>query len=259
MTNQFITRKPEYLNKFSLFNDKTSLNVILDLIKKIPKNKIKICDAMCGTGNVGLFLHKKVQDKIDELVFTDGSKKMLDSFDTKFKKVIALSDSLPFKDNLFDVLICRYGLNNIKVELYPKIMKEYLRVIKAEGVVVIQDHFPRNEKEKKGINRSEEIFAELEKRGDKPFIPSLDEFEQMVKSSGGTVIHKETIKCKFDIFDRIKTKKMEIKDIGSIIEPLEAIGFIEEKTETSVIVSFPLTTIMVKNNQEHLIQLAKRI
>lgn len=106
----------------------------LSLIKYIKKED-KILEIGCGSGRDLLFLKSKGFD----IKGIDISKEALNKLKDKAKKAnlkvdVEYSDieSLPFKDNSFDVV---YSINTLHFVNIPKAIEEIHRVIKKQGIV----------------------------------------------------------------------------------------------------------------------------
>ena len=106
------------------------------------KKKIDtILDVACGTGDMCEYWDKfsKNKDiKIEKIVGADPSEGMLNQ--AKEKKlnaqfVKAEAKDLPFKDNSVDILSISYGLRNVVDR--EEGLKEFFRVLKPEGILVI--------------------------------------------------------------------------------------------------------------------------
>ena len=104
------------------------------LFKKYSKNKdIKILDAGCGTGLVGIELKKNGYTNIDG---ADLSKKLLDLIPSDlYKKLeqIDLNKTLNKKNNIYDAALCvgTFTFGHVK----PQALDELIRVIKNKGLI----------------------------------------------------------------------------------------------------------------------------
>jgi len=97
-------------------------------------------DSMAGTGIVG----RRMQELFGKLNVTyhDKSKKMLLSDKHKgHQRIMADATALSIADDSFDIIFCHAGLNNVNCGDYLKIFKEYIRVLRNNGVIIFQDHF----------------------------------------------------------------------------------------------------------------------
>jgi ubiquinone/menaquinone biosynthesis C-methylase UbiE len=109
-----------------------------------------VLDVGCGVGSTACYIAKRYGCKV---VGIDISYKMLDwaKKRTKREKVekqvelmVADAQSLPFKDNIFDSVICESVTSF--VEDKPKAVREYIRVTKPEGCVGLNEGTWLNEK-----------------------------------------------------------------------------------------------------------------
>ena len=104
------------------------------IFKKYSKNKdIKILDAGCGTGLVGIELRKNGYTNIDG---ADLSKKLLDLIPSDlYKKLeqIDLNKTLDKKSNIYDAVLCvgTFTFGHVK----PQALDELIRVIKNKGLI----------------------------------------------------------------------------------------------------------------------------
>jgi len=104
------------------------------ILKKYAFNKnFKILDAGCGTGLVGIELKKYGYSDIEGVDF---SQSMLDLVPQGiYKKIekIDLNQSLKFKDNMYDVLMCvgTFTYGHVK----PRALDELVRITKSRGLI----------------------------------------------------------------------------------------------------------------------------
>ena len=106
----------------------------VSILKKYAFNKkLKILDAGCGTGLVGIELNKYGFSNIEGVDF---SQSMLDLVPQGiYKKIekIDLNKPLKFKDNMYDVLMCvgTFTYGHVK----PKALDELIRITKNRGLI----------------------------------------------------------------------------------------------------------------------------
>mgnify|MGYP001447967255 CR=1 FL=1 len=106
----------------------------VNLFIKFAKNKkMKILDAGCGTGLVGVELIKK---GFTNTIGVDFSKSMLKLIPKKIYKSIELIDlnkKLYFKNNSFDAVICvgTFTYGHVKANA----LDEFIRIIKKNGII----------------------------------------------------------------------------------------------------------------------------
>lgn len=106
-------------------------------IEKIGKNHhLKVLDVACGTGDMILQWQKQLS--ASEFVGIDPSRAMLEVAQKKLPQcsfIQAQAQELPMPDESIDVLSIAYGLRNVCE--YPLALKEFYRVLKKGGVLLI--------------------------------------------------------------------------------------------------------------------------
>lgn len=97
--------------------------------------KITILDAGCGSGLLSLMM-----EKIGQVTGIDISKEAIALTKKRgLKKVYKSSiETIPFKDNSFDVIVCIDVLYHQKVESDIKALKEFRRLLKPGGIVIVR-------------------------------------------------------------------------------------------------------------------------
>ena len=104
------------------------------VLKKYAQNKdIKILDAGCGTGLVGVELKKYGFSNIDGV---DLSKKLLNLIPKGcYKKIeqVDLNQPLKTKNNIYDVVMCvgTFTFGHVK----PPALDEFIRIVKNKGLI----------------------------------------------------------------------------------------------------------------------------
>ena len=131
----------QVFNKYDLMNDFMSMGVHRYWKKSLiymmnPKDKRKLIDVACGTGDVGkLFLDST--NKEAEITCVDPNKGMISQGKQKLsnyknvKWVISPAEKLPIADNSFDYYTISFGLRNTKN--LNKALSEAHRVLKPGG------------------------------------------------------------------------------------------------------------------------------
>ena len=106
----------------------------VEVFKRYAINKnIKIFDAGCGTGLVGIELKKFGYSNIDG---ADLSQKLLDlvpkNYYTKLNQ-IDLNKKLEIKDNVYDAIMCvgTFTFGHVK----PNALDEFVRIIRSKGLI----------------------------------------------------------------------------------------------------------------------------
>ena len=106
----------------------------VDVFKKYAKNKnIRIYDAGCGTGLVGVELKKFGYNYFDG---ADLSQKLLDLVPKKLYQNLSkvdLNKSIEIKDNTYDAVMCvgTFTFGHVK----PHALDEFVRIVKNNGLI----------------------------------------------------------------------------------------------------------------------------
>ena len=183
---QFAKRSQAY-SKSSALSNEYNLKLIIELTA--PSGTDRLLDVATGTG----FLAFEFADHVSEVIGIDFTEEMLaiakeHKTDTNIKNISFESadvESLPFDDNCFDLVSCRFALHHF---LHPeKAISEMTRVLKHGGKLVLSD-----------ITSSEDITKseyqnEMETIRDpshvKHYRPS--EITQMLNDRGFDILHFE--------------------------------------------------------------------
>ncbi len=109
----------------------------LEIIKSTLLGCKNILDVGCGAGFPSVFLGKSFR-----VVGIDFSKKMLDiasrrakEYDSRVSYIRADAHTLPFKEDSFDGVFCKFALWPLKD--FKKAIKEMIRVLRPGGSIVI--------------------------------------------------------------------------------------------------------------------------
>lgn len=101
------------------------------------KSGEKILEAGCGTGNLAI----KIKEKGGDVIGLDNCKEALEIYKKKdpgAKTILAdLTEKLPFPDNYFDKIACNHTLYAISREKQLATLREFYRVLKPRGKVVL--------------------------------------------------------------------------------------------------------------------------
>lgn len=192
--SQFEVRQPQYLETYSPFTDPESFKPIASLVKNHLKQRdpssVRCLDSMAGTGLVGRNMQKLFPGI--NVVFQDASEKMLDSdvFKDTDQRILSNATALSFVDKSFDIVFCRAGLNNVRQEDYPKILREQLRVLNDDGMLVLMDHFAYTEEEARVINEIETMVKKMEGIIDEVHVPTMQKLLEIIKGAGGGEINQ---------------------------------------------------------------------
>jgi len=248
--DQFSIRTPEYLETFKPFRDPTSINQFVKVVQDYAQKKgafLDCLDSMAGTGIVG----HKIKEKFEKfhIVYQDKSKKMLSSnfYRKEDERILSDSTSLDIADKSFDIVFCRVGLNNICKSDYPKALKEYIRVLRNEGVGILQDHFAHTEEAKKVINQIETEISNIEGRSDKTYVPTARELGKLIQKARGKVLSEQSFEINFSIKDRFKSKGIDWPNLSKIRKLLKEQNSIRyEETKDDLVLVYPIITIAFK-------------
>jgi ubiquinone/menaquinone biosynthesis C-methylase UbiE len=107
----------------------------LDLLDKIIPDKRKILDIGCGTGHIAQMLKKNWCAGVD---ISPKSIEVAKQF-YKTVEVCDITKRIPFKDNMFDVVLALSILHHT-FDYIPQVVREVKRVLKPNGEFIIIDH-----------------------------------------------------------------------------------------------------------------------
>lgn len=155
-----------------------------------------ILDAGGGTGNVAL----QILERGGSVILLDNSEEAINYFLKKVKagKVIRrdLRSSLPFADTSFDKIVCNNTLYIIEPIFYDAITKEFWRILKKGGMIVLSNpikgaspykillaHFKMVTKKNNTLFLIKELFVKL-----KYFILLLY-YNNSIKNKSGNKYH----------------------------------------------------------------------
>lgn len=152
----------------------------------ILNNSSIILDVMSGTWKIWNLFREYLNDCWiqPKVIFSDKSDKMLDNIrssrrSSEVLKVDVLNMN-GLESSTIDVVTCRYGFNNLAQNDWSKALDEVMRVLKPNGLFIIQDHFVPWEKFTSYVNLFEVFIARLEWRNDCPYIFSTEEFQKLL-------------------------------------------------------------------------------
>lgn len=111
-------------------------------------NKMEVLDAMCGPGRLGREL---LQLGAKSVTFHDGHGMMLNhaqkeatsilNAGQEIQGVLSQVDNMPIPDNSFDLVVCHNSTHQLSdVERLSDTMREFLRVTKPGGIILIADY-----------------------------------------------------------------------------------------------------------------------
>jgi len=152
-----------------------NLNLVRIQKKYLKNNYGKILDFGCGSGENSMFLSRCGY----KVVSLDASKQALKIVRRKNKKIknklkiflFTNSNKLPFKDNFFDYIIClsMISLLGSKKNII-KLIKEFQRILKPGGKLVIDVNAPKGDFYKKANIKKDNAYFSLKSKKNKNLI-----------------------------------------------------------------------------------------
>jgi ubiquinone/menaquinone biosynthesis C-methylase UbiE len=150
--NVYKQKTKKYFNKISAnyydtWDGKYSLSMYEGVLNKIHKQPFKsILDVGCGTGAILSTVISEYKDI--QACGIDLSEKMLEKavelLGKNVKLVVGDSDSLPWDDDSFDLVICNASFHHYPEPL--KVLMEMRRILKSNGRLIIADPWWSNPK-----------------------------------------------------------------------------------------------------------------
>jgi ubiquinone/menaquinone biosynthesis C-methylase UbiE len=129
---------------YQKYKHKIESDFLVNAIKETnAENKIKILDVACGTGRMLSAVFS--QERNIEYTGLDTSKEMTSillkkakekGIDKKIKLKIGDATKMPFKENTFDLVFTYHLLWHLPREEQEKVIKEMMRVVKKEGIII---------------------------------------------------------------------------------------------------------------------------
>ena len=103
------------------------------LIKYVFQKDIKILDAGCGTGLVGIELKKHNYSNIDGVDFSQNMLDLVPKDIYKNLNKFDLNKPLKYKDNTYDIVMCvgTFTYGHVKAHA----LDEFIRIIKKKGLI----------------------------------------------------------------------------------------------------------------------------
>ena len=148
------TNRRRYYNVFSHFYDlfiklhshnyrEETRKFLVDSAVLENKIKPKVLDVCCGTGSVILSFTESFSDILAiGYDFSHGMLLKAYEKDLSHRLILIEGDAatLPFEDDLFDVICCSHALYELKGLDRKKALLEMKRVVKFNGLVLIMEH-----------------------------------------------------------------------------------------------------------------------
>ena len=151
MKNDYSSYINNFFRKWAPFYDLVNLLIFRIREKTFhfvnPEKGSKILDVCTGTGKQAFAFGKRGFD----VVGIDLSEDMLriakkrNGYDNVYF-IMADASNLPCKQNYFDISCISFGLHEMPNSVRERVLKEMIRVTKAEGKVVIVDYAPPKSK-----------------------------------------------------------------------------------------------------------------
>jgi ubiquinone/menaquinone biosynthesis C-methylase UbiE len=220
---------PSYLLAFDPFiNDPRSKEDACALVDKhlaeTPagrQHSFSLLDVCCGTGLMGRAVEAHLQSlgKHVETTFLDKSGTILEDIEvmpTDGFIVSSVTSMNRVPSRSYDIVVCRYGFNNLPQEDWLKALVEVLRVLKPGGIFLLQDHFVPGPTFSALVNAAEQFLAKMEGKEVVPFIYSTEVFNDILDAHPQVVSRVKTAhELKVNIWDRLKAKCESITDFDA--------------------------------------------
>jgi ubiquinone/menaquinone biosynthesis C-methylase UbiE len=221
MTNNKEQWPESYLNSWKAFSsDERSSKYLQTLFNHHISaiDNLKVADVMSANGKNGKVFREAIlkQGGSVTLSYIDASSEILSSISLGDDENIIHADVTHMPEILsdsFDVVLCRYGFNNLAKEQWNLALNEVLRILKPGGIFLLQDHFVPGSVFSELVNEAEQFLANLENKQNIPYIYSTEDFNALLDSHP---LVKSRIKAGYgffvNIWDRLKAKKEILPD-----------------------------------------------
>lgn len=202
----FTRRAQKYNHSSHWIEDKILIDAIQRLTAFTPQ--ARVLDIAIGTGKISEAFYKKVQYVVGLDICPDmieQAKKFVDAI------VLSLAEKMPFKDDSFDICVCRQGLQFMEP---TSALDEIYRVLRPGGRVVLSHLTAYSEDDKETTFRIQKLRNPARKNF---FLP--DDFSHMLKRGNFTsteaieYITKESVNRWIDNGAVDKVQMEKIRDI----------------------------------------------
>ena len=211
-----------YLKTFSAFvDDDRSIEYASALIEHSLEaaegKQILMADVCCGAGEFGDTLKETVPQLQDSLLtFVDASDEILNSIERESDELQICTNvtNMPeLQSDRYDLVVCRYGFNNLPREQWRSALDEVLRILVPGGVFILQDHFVPGLTFAALVNDAEQFLARMEGKSNSPFIYSTGAFNALLDEHPLVVSRvKAGYSLSVNVWERLKAKKHLLPD-----------------------------------------------
>lgn len=132
---------------FEVYDTLNELYPYRDLLDTLVNNAnispgMQVLDAGSGTGNISKRIAKQ-GGKVYAIDISDaGTRKLLEKIPDAEAYIGSLCDRLPYEDNFFDVIVSNNVIYTLPEKDRPSVAKEFYRVLKPGGCVVVSNISP---------------------------------------------------------------------------------------------------------------------
>ena len=127
------TKENKFNKDMKNWNYQGPQNTVKLFDKHTPNKNIKILDAGCGTGLVGIELQKYGYDKITGADFSEEMLNLIPKNIYQNLELIDLNEKLRYEDNFYDAITCvgTFTYGHVKAHA----LDELIRIIKKDGII----------------------------------------------------------------------------------------------------------------------------
>ncbi len=182
------------------------------------QGSFRVLDVCCGTGFIGRATetHLKSLGKNVKTTFLDSSTNLLEGIG-HIETIQTICADVTAMDTVtsesYDIVVCRYGFNNLPQERWLAALSEVMRVLKPSGIFLLQDHFVPGPTFSALVNEAERFLALLEGKKTIPFIFSTEAFNAVLDEHPLVADRtKVGYGLLVNIWDRLRAKKENLPD-----------------------------------------------